>query len=75
MKTYGAACVIRYFQNLPANHPRKTEINDALPYFIKNLHRMDYGRFRKLGYCIGSGALDGTCKSLVNQRTDLAGQR
>ncbi len=75
MRSYGAACVIRYFENLPSDHPKKTEIEGALGYFRKNLKRMDYGAFRKRGYCIGSGAMEGTCKSLVNQRTDLAGQR
>lgn len=75
MRDYGAACVIRYFENLPAQHPAKTQIEDALRYFRTNLARMDYGAFRKAGHFIGSGAMEGTCKSLVNQRTDLAGQR
>ncbi len=75
MRDYGAACVIRYFENLPAQHPAKEQIEDALHYFRANLARMDYGAFRKAGYFIGSGAMEGTCKSLVNQRTDLAGQR
>lgn len=75
MKDYGAACVIRYFENLPAQHPAKAQIEDALHYFRTNLTRMDYGKYRKSGYFIGSGAMEGTCKSLVNQRTDLAGQR
>jgi len=75
MRDYGATCVIRYFENLPAQHPAKAQIEDALRYFRTNLARMDYGTFRKSGYFIGSGAMEGTCKSLVNQRTDLAGQR
>jgi hypothetical protein len=75
MKRHSAACVVRYFENLPAEHPKKAEIDDALRYFRTNLKRMEYGKFRKLGYFIGSGAMEGTCKSLVNQRTDLAGQR
>jgi hypothetical protein len=75
MRDYGAACVVRYFENLPAQHPAKAQIEDALRYFRTNITRMDYGTFRKFGYFIGSGAMEGTCKSLVNQRTDLAGQR
>lgn len=75
MKRYGAACIIRYFEQIPSDHPYKTDIEKALGYFRDNIHRMDYGNFRKSGYCIGSGAMEGTCKSLVNQRTDLAGQR
>lgn len=75
MKTHGAECVVRYFGNLPSEHPKKTEIDDALHYFKTNLTRMEYGTFRQRGYFIGSGAMEGTCKSLVKQRTDLAGQR
>ena len=75
MRDYGAACVVRYFENLPAQHPAKEQIEDALHYFRTNLARMEYGKYRQAGYFIGSGAMEGTCKSLVNQRTDLAGQR
>lgn len=75
MRDYGAGCVIRYFERLPVDHPKKAEIDAALHYFTTNIKRMDYGKFRASGYFIGSGAMEGTCKSLVNQRTDLAGQR
>jgi len=74
-RDYGAECIIRYFESLAVGHPKKTEIDAALHYFTTNLKRMDYGTFRARGYFIGSGAMEGTCKSLVNQRTDLAGQR
>ena len=36
---------------------------------------MRYREFRGKGYFIGSGVIEGTCKNLVNQRTDLGGQR
>jgi len=75
MCTYGANCIIRYFQNLSPEHPAKAEIEAGLHYFTNNLKRMDYGAFRKAGYFIGSGVIEGTCKSLINQRTDLSGQR
>ena len=75
LRDYGAECIIRYFESLAIRHPKKTEIEAALHYFTTNLKRMDYGKFRASGYFIGSGAMEGTCKSLVNQRTDLAGQR
>lgn len=75
MKTHGAACIIRFFEDLSAEHANKEKIEEALHYFRTNLVRMNYGKFRKQGYFIGSGAMEGTCKSLVKQRTDLAGQR
>jgi len=36
---------------------------------------MQYRRFRREGWLIGSGAIEGACKSLIKQRTDLSGQR
>ena len=48
---------------------------DALNYFRNNIGRMQYGKFRKCGYVVGSGAVEGSCRSLVNQRADLSGQR
>lgn len=36
---------------------------------------MKYREFRQKGYFIGSGVIEGNCKCLVNQRTDLGGQR
>ena len=36
---------------------------------------MQYRRFRREGWPIGSGVIEGACKSLIKQRTDLSGQR
>lgn len=36
---------------------------------------MRYGEFRRMGYVIGSGAVEGACRSAINQRADLSGQR
>ena len=75
LRDYGPGCIIRFFEHILNKHPRKVEIRDALHYFTTNLSRMDYPAFRARGYFIGSGAMEGTCKSLVKQRADLAGQR
>lgn len=75
LKNWGAEPVIRHFTAVPAGHPNKKAIDDGLGYFIKNRRRMRYREFRAKGYFIGSGVIEGTCKCLVNQRTDLAGQR
>ena len=36
---------------------------------------MAAGTFRREGLVIGSGEVEGSCRSLVNQRADLSGQR
>lgn len=75
LKAHGAGCLVRYFENHAAESPSKDEILAKLSYFRTNLHRMEYGKFRKAGLVIGSGVLEGSCRSLVNQRADLSGQR
>ena len=50
-------------------------MNDQLPYFRDNACRMTYGTFRRKGYFIGSGAIEGACRHIVAQRTKLSGMR
>ena len=76
LKAHGARCLIRYFETYAAKHPaKKKKIAAKLDYFRTNEKRMEYGRFRKEGLVIGSGVVEGSCRSLVNQRADLSGQR
>ena len=44
-------------------------------YFRKNAARMAYRTFRRRGYFIGSGAVEGACRHVVAQRTKLSGMR
>lgn len=53
----------------------RQSVLDQLPYFHKNAKRMKYRTFRKLGYFIGSGAIEGACRHIVSQRTKLSGMR
>lgn len=53
----------------------RTAANAQLPYFQNNAHRMKYGTFRRKGYFIGSGAVEGACRHVVAQRTKLSGMR
>jgi len=55
----------------PAAKQAATEVD----YFITNHHRMQYAHFKKKGYFIGSGAVEGSCKSIVAQRAKQAGMR
>jgi hypothetical protein len=53
----------------------KEEILSGLEYFRKNVERMRYRTFRRRGYSIGSGAVEGACRHVVAQRTKLSGMR
>ena len=50
-------------------------IPSQIEYFNKNAARMTYGTFRRKGYFIGSGAVEGSCRHIVAQRTKLSGMR
>jgi hypothetical protein len=75
LRNWGADSLITFFTDLAKDHPRQAEIEAALAYFITHRERMKYRQFRQKGYFIGSGVIEGSCKCLVNQRTDLGGQR
>ena len=40
-----------------------------------NLHRMDYPRYRELGWLIGSGHVEAACQAVVGQRLKGNGMR
>jgi len=46
-----------------------------LEYFRRNASRMAYGRFRQMGLPIGTGAVEGACKHVVQSRFKRAGMR
>lgn len=46
-----------------------------LNYLKSNEHRMDYPRYLKYGWQIGSGAIESACKRVVNQRMCMGGMR
>lgn len=48
-------------------------VADALTYFTHNQHRMEYAKAKELGYPIGSGVVEASCKSLVGQRMKRSG--
>ena len=55
--------------------PREAAVESALGYFVKNVERMQYGTFRKLGYFIGSGVVEAGCKSVIGARCKQSGMR
>ena len=58
-------------QNKKITDELKTEQN----YFVKNKDRMQYSRFEKLGYPIGSGTVESACKNLVQIRMKRCGMK
>ena len=50
-------------------------VKSEIAYFQKHAHRMTYRTFKRKGYFIGSGAIEGACRHIVAQRTKLSGMR
>lgn len=75
LKRYGVNCVIRHFDSLAPSKAKRRGIAKRLRYFRTHQARMQYHRYRREGWPIGSGEVEGACKSLIKQRTDLSGQR
>ena len=44
-------------------------------YFSGNQERMNYPEYLRLGFPIGSGAVEGACKHLVSERFKKTGMR
>ncbi len=50
-------------------------VHEAVSYFTNNQNRMDYARFRQLGYFIGSGTVESGGKQIATLRLKRAGAR
>jgi hypothetical protein len=59
--------------------PRKPGLraaaDDLIGYLQRHAHRMEYPEYLARGWCIGSGAVESACKTVVGQRLKLAGMR
>jgi hypothetical protein len=75
LNRYGVNCVIRHFESLASSPPKRRKIAKRLRYFRTHQHRMQYHLYRRQGWPIGSGEVEGACRSLIKQRTNLSGQR
>jgi hypothetical protein len=53
----------------------RMQYEETLGYLRNNVHRMDYPRYLANGWCIGSGAMESACKTVVGQRLKLSGMR
>ena len=59
--------------------PRRPGLSEAVAeligYLERHAHRMEYPEYLAKGWCIGSGAVESACKTVVGQRLKLAGMR
>ena len=51
------------------------EARKCVEYVARNRRRMRYPTFRRMGLCIGSGAVESMCKGLVGERFKRRGMR
>ena len=61
--------------SLPDKAVVRAQYEETLGYLKNNVHRMDYPRYLRNGWCIGSGAMESACKTVVGQRLKLSGMR
>ena len=78
LKHAGGAMMIRILERL--DRKKMTEEvrlghDGVLNYLRNNVDRMDYPRYLRNGWQIGSGAVESACKTVVNQRLCLGGMR
>jgi hypothetical protein len=75
----GAARVLRsldyYARTTQLSKSRREALSTERTFFARNQHRMDYARFRRHGWPIGSGPVEAACKSLVKTRLCRSGMR
>jgi hypothetical protein len=75
----GAVCVLRslnyYAGQAKLNKTRREALQAEQTFFSRNGHRMEYARFRRNGWPIGSGPVEAACKCVVKTRLCRSGMR
>jgi len=75
----GAGRVLRsldyYERTARLSKSRREALDRERTFFARNGHRMDYARFRRNGWPIGSGPVEAACKSVVKTRLCRSGMR
>jgi hypothetical protein len=61
--------------NWPRRPGLSEAVDDLVGYLRRNAHRTEYPEYLAHGWCIGSGAVESACKTVVGQRLKLAGMR
>jgi len=71
---------LRLLEERKALHEMKLKrlreaVAEVVGYLERHAHRMEYPEYLAQGWCIGSGAVESACKTVVGQRLKLAGMR
>jgi len=68
---------IRYYRGIGGRRSKKRKevIRRSLRYITRNRSRMNYVEYRRRGLPIGSGVIEGACKTVVGSRLKRAGMR
>jgi hypothetical protein len=64
-----------YERTAKLSKSRREALGTERTFFTRNGHRMDYARFRRNGWPIGSGPVEAACKSVVKTRLCRSGMR
>jgi hypothetical protein len=76
LETEGAMPVLTELAALPPKGAKADEeVRKAIGYFTENAARMDYPRFVGLKLPIGSGAVESSCRTVIQEREKGAGMR
>jgi len=59
--------------DLPRSGPRRKAAQKQIAYFENNRSRMLYATFRAGGYFVGSGVVEGGCKTVIGHRLKQSG--
>jgi len=69
----GLEALIRQSRRQAKKLGRQEAVEEALGYFMRNVERMQYGRFRRQGFFIGSGVVEAGCKTVIGARCKQSG--
>jgi hypothetical protein len=78
MKHEGGVAVLATLQGLDLTDQSAETVDDhrkLLLHFQRNVHRMDYPRYQRLGWQIGSGSVEAACKTVIGGRLKGSGMR
>lgn len=76
LEAEGAAPILTELVGLkPGAGKASDEVRKAIGYFTDNAARMDYPRFVALQLPIGSGAVESSCRTVIQEREKGAGMR
>lgn len=78
MKHAGGEAILATLRGLDLSGCNSATSEDhrlLVQHFEKNVHRMDYPRYRQHGWQIGSGSVEAACKTVIGGRLKGAGMR